>query len=410
MPLSLPPNPYGQGQSSGFGGPGGYGSMGQGNYGGYQSGGMGIMPAPSFSWMKGKMGGPKKIMPKPQPMTDHMASSEALRAGNNAYNRLMSEWRAQQQQSRGPTMFDQAFGAMFGPGGDFAQQEAASRYQFEAGRDLLGQLGTDIEGYEGKLMGQANASAGVLQGQAEELKGLGQQGMDEWRALSERGRTDLQKGLGQAATAAQGGVDFAQKALTGFKDMTAADISSNIWGMQRSFETQAKQLETGLGPDGNVMTAGEIQQARAALRQDFEGSRQQVITGIQSRQNEMIASLTNNISQAKFSQAGILQGNAQTLGAYDTNAGNQMVDLSRQRLQANERASQLYEVGEGYKQAAQMASIQARLNGQAMYADILQRFPYNPTSQFDALLMLANVTDLQKRQGVHPMDASFQMS
>lgn len=113
-------------------------------------------------------------------------------------------------------------------------------------------------------------------------------------------------------------VQRAEQEYNAFEDRTAQDISSTIAGHQAQFQTQQDAVNSGMRPDGSMMTAAEQTDARFGLNQQMGVGRQQAVNTIMSTYNQQKSALGMQVA-GLTGQAEQLRQQGQII-----NAGNQI--------------------------------------------------------------------------------------
>lgn len=335
---------------------------------------------PNLSFLGGQSG---PAVPRPQvPTAPNSTQVAGAYNPTNAYNRMYQQWLAQNQ---GPTQFQQGAQALMQ---DVANNNASQNLMFQQGQGLFNQTMGLVGQMDDRFVGTANQLGGMLEGQADKTSQMGQGALDGWQKMYDRNRGDLMGQIGASNQMADQSVMDFEAARDGYKDMAAQNVSAMLGGMANDIGTQMQQIQSGVGPGGEMLTPDQIQEQMAAMKSNWQQQRYGIATQLLNQQNETMATLQQAVGQARLGASQLRAGNAGTLGQFDTAGGGQYLQAHEQRLQAQDMSNNLYALSASMKNGAQMLSIDHQLNGMQFASQLARDFPYSPTSMFDVYLNL----------------------
>lgn len=336
--------------------------------------------AANMSWLNGPAGGP----PIPRPQVPLQPNSTGVAGGYNPigqYNKQYNKWL---NQNRGPNQFQQGQAALLQ---DVANNNYSQNLQFQQGQQLYGQAQGAIAQAQG-MVGVAEGLGNQLEGHAAQTAALGGQAVEGFNAMYGENREDLMSQLGASNSMGDAAVASFQEAKAGYRDMAAQNVSAMLGGMGNDLQTQMQSIQSGMNPDGSMMTPEQQAEQMASLKQTWNQQRYGVATQLLNQQNETMAKLTQDIGTAQLQAGGLRGQNASTFAGFAGQSQGQFVDASNQRLMAQDMANNLYSMSANMKNGAQMLSIDRQLAGMQMAAQMARDFPYSPTSMFDVYLNL----------------------
>lgn len=347
--------------------------------------------APNLSWLNPGQGAARPSVPN---ISVRTPSSSAPGMIQN-YNRRYQEWLSQRGQNN---QLNQGINLLMQ---DAAANNQSQELQFQQGQGLLNQTMGLVGQMDQRFVAPAEQAAGQIDALAGQVGQQAGQSVEAWQDLYNRNRSDLMGELNAANDMADAGVGSFQDARDEYQDMSAQTVSAMLGGMSQDIQSRMQQVQSGLGPDGNMMTPEQIQETQTAMRNQWAGQRYQVATQLLSQQNEVMSRLTQDIGQAQMSAAGVRSGNAGTQAQFDATGQGQFIEAHNQRLAAQNMSADMYALSNNIRSGGQMMSIDRQLQGMQFGAQLAREFPYSPTSMFDLFI---NMSQLQqsgagRRQG-----------
>ena len=314
-----------------------------------------------------------------------------------------------------------AVDSLFGVLSDEQQrtQDAADR-QFGRNNEQISSYGDFLGNLNPSLMGVADQGASMLYDAAGQAIGLGdaavagQQGRgdaimsalngDLARVEGTAGRIegDANTALGYAAA----GVRAASNAAGNYQSDSQANISATVAGINRQMQTRSRLVNSGLNPDGTMMTPAERQAAQRQLTFDTMQATSGVVSQMREEQSRIAASLGmqlagTNISAGQIalgaagarSEAGRMrEGVATTRAGVGTTVAGQAMDAERIRANYRQLSASLLESGGNMRNAANALAMQLESQGRTAMAEMVRNNPESVVSRFASLLQLYSVS------------------
>jgi hypothetical protein len=309
-----------------------------------------------------------------------------------------------------------------------ARTQGAADRQFARNNQQIDAYGNFIGGLNGTLMGVADQGAGALRDAAGQAVGLGDAAVAGDRSRGDaimaalNGDLDRVGGVagrieGDANTAlgyARGAVNAAGGAVSGYQSDSQANISASVAGLDRQMQTRMRLVNSGLNPDGTMMTPAERQAAQRQLAFDTGQATSGLVSQMREEQNRIMAGLRMQLAgtnvqagQIALGAAGarteagrLREGVATTRASVGSAVSGQAQEAERTRLQYRQLASSLLEVGSNMRNAASALAMQLESQGRTAMAEMVRNNPESVVSRFASLLQLHSIASAPGGRGL----------
>jgi hypothetical protein len=265
------------------------------------------------------------------------------------------------------------------------QQDAANR-QFERNNAQIAGfeefLGRETPRFEMIAADQAKAY-GL---EADRLDQQAGAGFDEFDKFRDQTLGEQRQGIQGAIGAAQGAVSTFRSAIDAYADTSAQDASVTAAGIRESFQTQLKQMSSGINPDGSRMTPEQQMAARQQMTYDGEKAVAQAIIPHFQRMNENLLQAKSRLSDLQLAESQTRLVGANSLAATATNFSGQRVALEAHAQRTRELASNLRVQGAALQAGAHLTAVQFEMQGRQQMAQLVSA---NPESVVGIMPVLA---------------------
>jgi len=318
----------------------------------------------------------------------------------------------------GPSFVDQLFGQARTEAG--RQQGAADRQygrnakEIDLLREFVGTaddrfraIDKDTTGYLDSLM---SGLGGMATDQMNELKGAikaNVQGARD-RYGKEVGGIDkvVAEGMKTFQVVGDRAVKTAAGAITKFaRDTQENVIQATVAGLRRGMDETRKMIAKGLGPDGNLMSPSERQEAARNLRFDVGMQTATMAAGVRQQTENTLAQLRVNLANVQLEadkvktggaslalQGEALKGEAASrLGQAEANSVSALLGGQEGQRAWYNMISGLGQFRSQSRQGTQLASLDFEMNGRLAIAQAVRDNPETVVGFLSALLAIGGV-------------------
>lgn len=337
------------------------------------------------------------------------------RGPNSVRERLQSVINRDSQGGGGGAI-DSLFGTVTD---ENARMQAAADRQFGRNNEQIQGYGDFLSTLNPSLMGVSDRNAALLFGAAGQATGLGDTAVRDQRSRGDAIMAALEGDLSRVGGTADriegdadaalrygaAGVRAAGNALGGYQSDSQANISATVSGLHRQMQTRSQLVNSGINPDGTMMTPAERQAAQRQLTFDTMQATSGVVSQMREEQSRIAAQLGmqlagTNISAGQIAlgaagartEAGRLrEGVATTRATVGSSVSGQALDVERLRTGYRQLASGLLESGANMRSSALTLALQLESQGRIAMAEMVRNNPESVVSSFASLLQLYSV-------------------
>ena len=247
--------------------------------------------------------------------------------------------------------------------GDYQNLINAEQFNRENANTQIAQMGQLLSQVPGVIQGTAAQQAQGLRDQATQF---GEQFRDEAREA----RDQFQQRLDERAAE----VD---DAIKDFEKTTQAEMSAAALGVDRSTQGMMNQINSGLNPDGTMMTPAQRESARAQVSFQNAQMRQSALAPMvtQFERDMLSAEMQASQTKAGLDQAGF--------------SADQSVLQAMQTAASFEASA--YESAAAMENAAATQATQFLLTGQQNMYEMFKTNPYAPVALFDTMAAIYSI-------------------
>jgi hypothetical protein len=186
-----------------------------------------------------------------------------------------------------------------------------------------------------------------------------------------------------------------------FPPVFSANSSSTAAGIYSQMQDQIRQAQSGIRPDGTLMTEGERQQTMATLQQNTSLAVNQALTPIFAQTQQVIAQLGMGVAQMRQNQAQGFQGAAGLAYQGEQGAANMrmqgQVGGAQVEQQAQQQAYNYRNTAANLSQAATLQSLNLEMQGRTALADMVRQNPEGQVGIFQGMMALSQYTQAQNQ-------------
>lgn len=337
---------------------------------------------------------------KGQPLFRRVVGTGRLPGKHPGFGGFRPEAEMKQVGTRGG-FFEQLSASMFG---DIQrQQQAADRQHQRLGEQTAG-FEEFIQGRAGDFEQLAGEQAGVLGSEAERLRAMGEgqlSALEEDRAKFEEFKTDtlgnLEERLGRSEKT------FGDAIRRFEKEQTQALPAAIAAGIRADAQAQMKEIQSGLRPDGSMMTEAERQDAMMQVQTRTARQVQQAVVPVQERAQENLAQLRVGFSQLQQGNAALEAQIRTEFGRQDISFQQQKTQLQGVQAQLGSMAANLVSLGEQLRSAAQLNAVNFEMQGRLSVSELIRQNPESVVGVFAGLAALLQAATIPGAGGIPPV-------
>lgn len=270
-------------------------------------------------------------------------------------------------------------------GADISRQQAAMNEMYRKNEQQIGLMegliGRGTRQIEQAGFGQRQA----LQGIAGNLEAQGRQTIGQFEKFRDQqmGRVDQDIAAANrfAAEARQG----YEQAISDFKDTSAQDAANAAFGLRRNVQSAMQQINSGLNPDGSMMTPAERQAATQQLFAQTEDTVSQTVTGIFSNMNQQVSAMQGNLANITMGQSQTAMAGGQLRAQMGTSFGSQTLEAHNLGQRMAELGANYRAMGEQAVASALQQSVMFEMQGRTAVAEMIRSNPRQFVSLFAGL-------------------------
>lgn len=270
-------------------------------------------------------------------------------------------------------------------GYDIRTQQGAMNEQFARNEQQSGMYEDALQRGIGTMQQAGLGEKQAAQQQAAKLDTQGKQQSQDFLKFRDQQMAQTRQDIGKANQFAAQGVETWNKAIGDFKDMSAQTAANAAFGLRRSTQEAMQQINSGMNPDGTMMSPAEQQAARMQLTQTTEQQVSQSVTGIMAQVNDQMAQMKGTLASLQMGQGQQAMAGAQLGASTGVSYGGMTLQNDQTRNDMARLSSQLTMTGEQAYAAALQQSVAMELQGRTTMAEMIRANPRSFVSMYAGL-------------------------
>ena len=269
--------------------------------------------------------------------------------------------------------------------GDMQNQQAVADEQFSKLSGQTDAYGRAMQEGAESLRNQNRQQRESLGGMAAKAEQQGSAGYNEFKNFRDQQMARVSQDISKANALSEESTEGFKQAISQYSDRSAQQAGDLRIGLERQYQSAMKDINSGMNPDGTMMSPAEKAANRQNLQQSMGEQVSQGVNQIFTAFNDTKISMEGNLASLRQAQSQTAMAGGQLRGQTGLGFGAQTLDAQKVRAGYLELSANLTTTMEQMSAASELGAINLLTNGHKDMYEMISNNKRGVTSMYAAL-------------------------